>query len=73
MTTWQPIETAPKDGAAFLLASFIVPSEEAARNGSRAFWDIAIGRPYGTKLDRWTGILGTTPSHWMPLPEPPCA
>lgn len=69
---WRTIESAPKDGQ-LLLAAYIVPSDEARRNGSRPFWDIAIGRAYGTKLDRWSGILGTLPSHWMPKPTPPDA
>lgn len=68
--TWRPIESAPKDKP-ILVAAYIVPSEEAQRNGSRAHWDIAIGRAFGTKLDRWFGILGGKPSHWMPLPSFP--
>lgn len=67
---WRPIEDAPKDRP-ILLAAYIVPSDEAQRNGSRPFWDVAIGRAYGTNLDRWSGILGTRATHFMPLPSPP--
>lgn len=67
---WRPIEEAPKDRPV-LVTAYIVPSDEARRNGSEPFWDVATGRAYGTKLERWSGILGTRPSHWMPLPAPP--
>ena len=67
---WRPIETAPRDRA-ILLAAYIVPSDEAQRNGSKPFWHIETGRAFGTKLDRWTNVLGEKPSHWMPLPPLP--
>jgi hypothetical protein len=69
---WQPIESAPKDRP-LLLAAYIVPSDEAQRNGSRPIWHIETGRAFGTKLDRWTNVLGQQPSHWQPLPQPPAA
>jgi hypothetical protein len=69
---WRPIESAPKDRP-LLLAAYIVPSDEAQRNGSRPIWHIETGRAFGTKLDRWTNVLGQQPSHWQPLPQPPAA
>lgn len=68
---WRDIASAPKDGTKVLLACFIVPSDEAQRNGSRSMWDIAIGSCYNVAQDRWSGILGTKPTHWMPLPSYP--
>lgn len=67
---WRPIETAPRDRA-ILLAAYIVPSDEAQRNGLKPFWHIETGRAFGTNLDRWTNVLGERPSRWMPLPAPP--
>lgn len=65
---WQPIETAPKDGTVLLLGEF--------RDGeARAF----VGR-FGLKtgahlIASWLSIPGyfqRIPTHWMPLPDPPC-
>ena len=60
--TWQPIETAPKDGTEILL-------------WDKEFEAYAVG--YFLKpLAQWTAFPGgimddVSPSHWMPLPEPP--
>ena len=72
---WQPIDTAPADGTECLIASYIVPSDAAQQNGSKPFWDIAIGHCFSRTLkeSRWTSVLGSSPSHWMPLPTPPKA
>ena len=67
---WRPIEEAPKDRP-ILRAAYIVPSDEAQRNGSKPFWHIETGRAFGTNLDRWTNVLGERPSRWMPLPPLP--
>lgn len=58
---WRDIETAPHDRV-IELAAYIVPSTEAQRNGSRAFW--ANGKGQKLHWDHWTGILGGHPSHW---------
>jgi len=65
MTEWQPIETAPKDG----------------------FYNIMVSEGLGVYMATWSrlGPLPNTkfgwvtntgfqvdPTHWMPLPEPPC-
>ena len=68
MTEWQPIETAPKDGAAILLGLPIVGN--LAENDRRVY----EGRWNGLQKT-WTGINGfivlSVATHWMPLPEPP--
>ena len=73
---WQPIETAPYHGKPLLLW--------AERNGFRGKPRMVVGRWY-SECARWyiTGCGPTTfseqwldectPSHWMPLPEPPKA
>ena len=58
--TWQPIETAPKDGTETLL-------------WEKGFEVYAVG--YFCELaEKWV-VFGThwnwQPTHWMPLPEPP--
>lgn len=59
--TWQPIETAPKDGSSITLAN-------AAKSIS-GFWH--------SKDSDWLSnelvpcAIGFEPTHWMPLPEPP--
>jgi hypothetical protein len=57
--SWQPIETAPKDGT-----SLLVYSDERI---IAAFWSVPA--------DDWAEVVhGYTfypPTHWMPLPEPP--
>ena len=57
--TWQPIETAPKDGAIVLV--FI-----GGIMGT-GFWD--------DEVDDWElcgYLIGSAkPTHWMPLPDPP--
>ena len=58
---WLAIETAPHDREVEL-ASYIVPSPAAVANGSWSFWDKGKGRHLWG--DKFTGILGSTPSHW---------
>lgn len=58
---WQPIETAPKDGAAVLTVV-------AGKIPFVAWW--CGGNEYG---GFWRGDAGyrVYPSHWQPLPAPP--
>jgi hypothetical protein len=67
--TWQPIETAPKDGADILI---FIPDMQNYPDNPRivsAFWGIC----------GWTDNAAVgcqtwgNPTHWMPLPEPPTA
>ena len=62
MSEWQPIETAPRDGT--LILTFDAEQESQCLvshwKDSLDYWEP------GTWRDD-----GGTPSHWMPLPEPP--
>jgi hypothetical protein len=57
--TWQPIETAPKDGKDVLLTV-----DGLVRLG---FWDV----PRGGVWSLWPGRDRFNPTHWMSLPAPP--
>ena len=68
MNKWQPIETAPRDARTAVLTTTETDTEVAiqrlgywTRYGSKEGW-------YSVDSDR---PLGITPTHWMPLPEPP--
>jgi len=63
--TWQPIETAPKDGYYFLA---FYPAED----GEEAFYDVTSW-PQNKEMARYYGLMRNSvdPTHWMPLPEPP--
>jgi hypothetical protein len=77
MSAWQPIETAPKDGTKF----WGLNGEDAIA----MFWHPGFGE-FVSGFHRMTMAAGYTidgqpfkdhspevhsPSHWMPLPEPP--
>jgi hypothetical protein len=71
MSTWQPIETAKKDGVKVLLWL-----RKPYRRVTIASWF----DPWGVWIedgdepvigDDMFGIGSAVPSHWMPLPEPP--
>lgn len=68
---WQQIETAPRDGTRIILGSAgnepVMGSwREYADGGGWSHGDEESDVPYGPMDDpRWT------PTHWMPLPEPP--
>ena len=70
---WQPIETAPKDGTIVFLFS----NGETVR-GSFRVDDGFTGHDFPEWLDDsfddWTtgySARPLTPTHWMPLPNPP--
>ena len=69
MMTWQPIETAPKDGTQFLAFEIFTAFEEPLPRTFIAQW-----WP-GNELNRadWTdsSSMYCTPTHWMPLPAAP--
>ena len=73
--TWQPIETAPKDGSRVLIWRGDTYSAEAVAG----YWDddkyARNPRPYWTGHDHyWRGkrwCREHAPTHWMTLPEPP--
>lgn len=76
--SWQPIETAPKDGSHILIIDATAKTPEA----DKVHWGRVMGKDYwrcGDSSD-WEEdpraareILGAyeTPTHWMPLPAPP--
>ena len=70
--TWQPIETAPKDGRRILVYGGTWEGELGGKEPSV----IAMGYAGDTVCvadtcyyDAWI----VAPTHWMPLPEPPKA
>lgn len=72
MNNWQPIETAPKNGAWLLLVrSVFIPVV--------AYWDSERGRwlselEWEVSDETWEEFLmheHYRPTHWMPLPKPP--
>jgi hypothetical protein len=73
--TWQPISTNPKDGSAFrAYAPELVDvdfnpggSVEACFDGERF-----VGAVWDGCFDAWNTVP-ITPTHWMPLPDPPSA
>jgi hypothetical protein len=68
--TWQPIETAPKDGTAILVRvpNYAYDSSETMTvvRWRHECWELTRGGSYAEDHD-----LNATPTHWMPLPEPP--
>lgn len=86
---WQPIKTAPKDGTAalFWLSKPLdrrYVTEGKCPNITIGFWDRGSWASVetedcGSMGGEYTGwmsdyvCLEITPSHWMPLPQPPTA
>jgi hypothetical protein len=80
--TWQPIETAPKDGTAI-----DVWCPTGIGEGGYRICDAFFGKPYhecisqycdscppDRTVKKWREPLGSEPikpTHWMPLPKPP--
>lgn len=68
---WQPIETAPKDGTAIWLfeaTDWPVCGVYRVISGEDFHWE---GWLYADELLSEVKPDGLTPTHWMPLPEPP--
>lgn len=75
---WQPIETAPRDGAPILVVHDYMGDVSVARwetSGSRGWWQaLADGRSAVEYMsDFGTEYVEVAPTHWMPLPPPPGA
>jgi len=80
MSSWQPIETAPRDGTIVLLASSTMVGAGAWApdlHGDTYPWafvddfstcELTSGYP-GIAPNAWA--LNDGPSHWMPIPAPP--
>jgi len=71
--SWQPIETAPKDGSSIL----VFPATWDKKPCSIAHWNTdeysKKPRPFWERDDQIqiTYSRGATTTHWMPLPPPP--
>lgn len=64
MSDWQPIETAPKDGAGIL----------AFQNGNmRVCSWLSCGWAFYQSKPGAAIVVMVCPTHWMPLPAPPVA
>ena len=73
MTGWQPIETAPRDGTEFLAVELLKDSEGRFTVWLTGYWHEGWCEfHYGT-ADESHRDSDFHPTHWMPLPEPPCA
>lgn len=78
--TWQPIETAPKDGQTLLLGAFNSHGNWRTMRGQWVtqeqiddYWDdpwFAEPGWHETAVESET-CWGIEPTHWMPLPSPP--
>lgn len=66
---WQPISTAPKDGTDVLVCQ--------GATVAVAHWNLHLGGPGwlddsgAAQHDYWNYVGCISPTHWMPLPEPP--
>ena len=75
--SWQPIETAPKDGVEILLRDDVCKTHSLGRWGKtnvgyEAWWATADGHSViETQSDFGIEYLEINPTHWMPLPEAP--
>lgn len=73
MNTWQPIETAPKNGTTVLLFTPYRHIDSDPTSGIRTgFWckyDQLWDRDYSSKRM----AKAEAPTHWMPLPSAPMA
>jgi hypothetical protein len=65
--TWQPIETAPKDGTLILLANIEDIHDPWVVCGQ---WNKGAGW-YNQFACAGNGDCKIRPTHWMPLPPPP--
>lgn len=62
--SWQPIETAPKDGTDILVNAPQVDSGVTIAFFKDGYWRLTYD---GARF----GVHVSDPTHWMPLPEPP--
>lgn len=67
--TWQPIETAPKDGTSVILAAvrdgkYVVG--EGLWEGDAWWWANEWGDYNTDQIEMYRQV-----THWMPLPDPP--
>ena len=67
MSEWQPIETAPRDGAPVLIACV----GECGTKWMYVAWSKRSAWRFCERKDGSYYAVHDTPTHWMPLPEPP--
>lgn len=60
---WQPIETAPKDGAILVWMDGYIIEVRWTNESVKPGW---VSAETGYKV-------GSAPTHWMPLPAPPAS
>ena len=66
MTAWQPIETAPRDGARVLLWPRIM-QHTGERRVEIGYWH----QPANPNHTGFWVAAGRQITHWQPLPDPP--
>jgi hypothetical protein len=81
MTGWQPIETAPRDGAKVLLwtdtrlcknaDTFALWGCEHFQCVQIGYWEDDVDAPMRKEMAGWRTEFVGEASHWMPLPPPP--
>lgn len=64
---WQPIETAPMDGTELLLSG---PSWNGMKPDEPPYFAVGLWQS-GAWREGEDGSRLWSPTHWMPLPEPP--
>jgi hypothetical protein len=67
MTSWQPIETAPKDGTPILAYC----QKEREWPFLIVEWSFGSWFVHGNEIYGESTGIDPKPTHWMPLPEPP--
>jgi hypothetical protein len=71
VSEWQPIETAPKDGTYILVAWTEWPIQLVTRFTHYHNLDSGDVTIYPGFWQSPAGGALKTPTHWMPLPDPP--
>lgn len=73
MSEWQPIETAPHDGSAILVAhekgvwiAQYLPKYPSGYKPPNPWFSVMLNHDYINEQP-----VSRYPTHWMPLPEPP--
>lgn len=70
MSSWQPIETAPKDGTRILGYGLI--GFETTTMAATVIWDKFYSEWHGHPSEATEySVEACKLTHWMPLPEPP--
>lgn len=71
MTEWQPIETAPKDRMIIVANDDYFGAASPMSDGRWFMWNSFFTAFRPGRYDVNPNAI--TPTHWMPLPEPPNA